>query len=73
MAQRKLTEDEKRQLFQELLQQDNNIEEAGRRKRNFNAEVSKEIKGYEATKDHVRQQLNDGMAEYDPQLELPKE
>ena len=72
MAQRKLTEDEKRQLFQELLQQENNIAEAEERKANFNAEVNKEIKGYEMQKNVVRQQLNDGTAEYDPQLELPQ-
>ena len=55
-----------------MLQQENNIAEAEERKANFNAEVNKEIKGYEMQKNVVRQQLNDGTAEYDPQLELPQ-
>lgn len=70
MAERKMTIDERRQFFEQLLAYENAKAECEERKANAMAEFNKELKGYEMRIDHLRQQLNSGTVEYDPQLKL---
>jgi hypothetical protein len=65
-----MTADERKQFFEQLLAYENAKAECEERKATVVAEFNRELKGHEVQIDSIRQQLNSGKVEYDPQIKM---